>query len=72
MKINYSICIKVPAIKKGRKHTYEYTNGSIEGDFNWDSDEDHAKIRQIIRDKHPGYSIQGYCIAPDNQQKIED
>lgn len=55
IKINYGV------YKKGEKPF----NGKLEGDFNWDSNEDHKKIRQLIYDKHPGFSIHGYCIAPE-------
>ena len=58
MKINYGV------YKKGK----ESFNGKLEGDFNWDSDEDHKKIRQLIRDKHPGFSIHGYCIALEQKE----
>lgn len=59
MKINYGIY----KITKGKKKTIHSMNGSIEGDFDWELDEDHRKIRKLIQEKHPGYSIHGYCIA---------
>jgi hypothetical protein len=65
MKINYGV-------HKRDGKSSESINGKLEGDFDWDSDEDHKKIRKIIMEKHPDYNLHGYCICHDDSNHQED
>lgn len=63
MKINYGINRRcgVPGDRKRMKHKNGHLN--MEGD--WENQTFHGQIRQEIQQRHPGWSITGYAVAPE-------
>lgn len=64
MIVNY--CISRAIRAHGKKKRTETRNHALEVfGLRWDSDDFHRNVRARIVSKHPGYSIVGYCKAPD-------
>ena len=67
MIINYEVWKYIikngkPVYSKFGGKSKEIKRGQIEiENIDWDSNEDHKKIRQAIYEKNPGYSICAYC-----------
>ena len=68
MKINYGINRRTP--RPGNKKRLEHRNGQIEIDGDWNSSTFHGQLRQRIIGAHPGWSITGYAIAPEELREI--
>ncbi len=52
--------------KRKKNSLYEVMNDQIEFDMDWNSEDDHARLRQAIHEKHPGWMISGY--APQERE----
>lgn len=67
MKINYGIW-KYETIKSRKKTISQ--NGNMEVEGNWDDKDFHKKVMDVIREKHPGWMVHGYCPTPEKKSKI--
>lgn len=58
--INYGIN---RAIRRKGRRGIEHSQGKMAIVGNWDDDATHEKIFAIIRRRHPGWLVTGYCKA---------
>lgn len=68
MKINYGIHRR--SDKPGARRRLEHRNHQLEMDGDWNRQTFHGQIKQRIHRKHPGWSITGYAIAPEELREI--
>ena len=57
-------------VDKKKRKTHSLNDKLVVEGIDWDNDDDHAKVRAMIREKHPGYIIHGYCLDK-NEMKYE-
>lgn len=63
LRVNYGIHHKL----QGR-----HRNGTMRIKGDWADDATHDKIKAIIRRRHPGWNITGWCLANTPNEKLCD
>jgi len=67
MKINYMVwrykLINGLPVYSGRDKAKENIRGQLDISMDWEGS--HLPIIEAIRAKHPGYSLHGYCMTPE-------
>lgn len=61
MRINYGINRPTREPHKRRRIEHQNHHLDIEGD--WDDPDFHTRLRSLVRDKHPGWSLTGYAFV---------
>ncbi len=65
MKIRYGVSRRRLGSKI--KSDIEYKNYGLELEADWENDDDHKKIKQLISEKHPGWHISGYAFVHEDK-----